>query len=77
MSSTQRQIIWSLWFSFLLALVIGAVLIYVFPLGDWSELWTRDFMNIPIVIFVPVFSIAIGIFLGGLSGLLEETVTFD
>ncbi|MDR4945656.1 sensor histidine kinase [Neobacillus cucumis] len=69
MSSTQRQIIWSLWFSFLLALVIGAVLIYVFPLGDWSELWTRDFMNIPIVIFVPVFSIAIGIFLGGLSGL--------
>ena len=69
MSSTQRQMIWHILFCFLIALVIGAVLIYVFPLGNWSELWSRQFMNIPIVIFVPVFSIAIGIFLGGVSGL--------
>ncbi|WP_160723908.1 sensor histidine kinase [Bacillus sp. USDA818B3_A] len=69
MSSTQRQIIWNLSLSFILAIGIGAILIYVFPLGNWSELWTRHFMNIPVVIFVPVFSIAMGIVLGGVSGL--------
>ncbi|MEH7097319.1 sensor histidine kinase [Neobacillus vireti] len=69
MSSTQRQMIWHISVCFLIAFVIGAVLIYVFPLGNWSELWSRQFMNIPVVIFVPVFSIAIGIFLGGFSGL--------
>ncbi|PLS05777.1 sensor histidine kinase [Neobacillus cucumis] len=69
MSSTQRQIVWNISFCFFIALVIGAILIYVFPLGNWSELWTRHFMNIPIGVFVPVFSIAIGILLGGVSGL--------
>ena len=69
MSSTQRHMIWNILICFFIALVIGSVLIYVFPLRNWSELWVRQFMNIPIVIFVPVFSIAIGIFLGGISGL--------
>ncbi|CAH2717394.1 Sensor histidine kinase LiaS [Neobacillus rhizosphaerae] len=68
MSTTQRQIVWSLTFSFLIAIIVGAVFIFVFPI-TWSELWNRHFMDIPIVIFVPVFSIAIGILLGGVSGL--------
>ncbi|WP_312473577.1 sensor histidine kinase [Neobacillus sp.] len=68
MSTTQRQIVWSLAFSFLIAIIVGTVFILVFRIG-WSELWNRHFMDIPIVIFVPVFSIAIGILLGGISGL--------
>ncbi|WP_040206203.1 sensor histidine kinase [Neobacillus jeddahensis] len=68
MSTTQRQIVWSVGFAFLIALIVGAVFIVVFPLHDWAELWNRDFMDIPIVIFVPACSIAIGILLGGTSG---------
>ncbi|WHY87439.1 sensor histidine kinase [Neobacillus novalis] len=68
MSTTQRQIVWSVGFSFLIAIIVGAVFFLVFPIG-WSELWDRHFMDIPIVIFVPAFSIAVGILLGGASGL--------
>ncbi len=68
MSTTQRQIVWSVGFSFLIAILVGAVFIIVFPLSSWSDIWTRDFMNIPFVIFVPVFSVAIGMLLGGASG---------
>ncbi|MFJ7725018.1 sensor histidine kinase [Neobacillus sp. NPDC097160] len=68
MSTTGRQIVWSVGFSFLIAIIVGAVFIFVFPINDWSELWSRHFMDIPIVIFVPAFSIAIGILLGGGQG---------
>ncbi|MFF2448434.1 sensor histidine kinase [Neobacillus sp. NPDC058068] len=68
MSTTQRQIVWNVGFSFLIAIIVGAVCFFVFPIG-WSELWDRHFMDIPIVIFVPAFSIAVGILLGGASGL--------
>ncbi|MFJ5716185.1 sensor histidine kinase [Neobacillus sp. NPDC093127] len=68
MSTTQRQIVWSVGFSFLIAIIVGAVCFFVFRIG-WSELWDRHFMDIPIVIFVPAFSIAVGILLGGASGL--------
>ncbi|MFK9095443.1 sensor histidine kinase [Bacillus salipaludis] len=68
MSTTGRQIVWSVGFSFLIAIIIGAVFIYVFPLNEWSELWSKHFMNIPLVIFVPAFSITLGILLGGAQG---------
>ena len=58
MSTTQRQIFWSVGFSFLIALIVGAIFIYVFPLNSWSELWNKHFMDIPFVIFIPAFSIA-------------------
>ncbi|WML28101.1 sensor histidine kinase [Neobacillus sp. OS1-33] len=69
MSTTQRQIFWSVSFSFLIALIVGAIFIYVFPLNSWAELWSKHFMNIPFVIFIPAFSIAVGILLGAVSGM--------
>ncbi|MFL6563248.1 MAG: sensor histidine kinase, partial [Bacillus sp. (in: firmicutes)] len=69
MSTAQRQILWSVGFSFLIALIVGAIFIFVFPLNSWAELWTQHFMNIPFVIFIPVFSIAIGILIGAVSGM--------
>jgi NarL family two-component system sensor histidine kinase LiaS len=69
MSTTQRQILWSVAFSFLIAVIIAAIFIFVFPLADWSELWNKHFMNIPFVIFIPAFSITIGVILGAISGL--------
>ena len=68
MSTAQRQIIWSVCFSFLTAIIVSAVFINVFPLSNWSELWDRHFMDIPIVIFIPVFSIALGVLIGAVSG---------
>ena len=69
MSTTQRQIFWSVSFSFLIALIVSAIFIYVFPLNSWAELWSKHFMNIPFVIFIPAFSIAVGILLGAVSGM--------
>ena len=69
MSATGRQIMWSISFALGLAIMITAVFTIVFPLKDWSELWTGNFMDIPIAIFVPAFSIAGGILLGAVTGL--------
>jgi NarL family two-component system sensor histidine kinase LiaS len=72
MSTTQRQIVWCVCFSFFIAIIVGAIFIFVFPLSSWSELWTRHFMDIPFVIFIPAFSIAIGILLGAGSGFFSR-----
>ncbi|MEH7437807.1 sensor histidine kinase [Neobacillus drentensis] len=69
MSTTQRQVVWSVACSFLMAVIVAAIFTIVFPLNSWSELWKRHFMDIPFVIFIPAFSIVIGILLGGVSGL--------
>jgi two-component system, NarL family, sensor histidine kinase LiaS len=69
MSIIQRQVIWNIGFSVIIALVVAAAFIIVFPIADWSELWNRHFMDIPFVIFIPAFSIAIGILLGIISGM--------
>jgi two-component system, NarL family, sensor histidine kinase LiaS len=69
MSTIQRQIIWNIGFSIIIALVVAGAFIIVFPISDWSELWNRHFMDIPFVIFIPSFSIAIGILLGIVTGI--------
>ncbi|MED3562861.1 sensor histidine kinase [Bacillus xiapuensis] len=70
MSTAGRQIVWSVGFSFLTAIIVSVVFINVFPLSSWSELWDRHFMDIPIGIFIPVFSIALGVIIGAISGFL-------
>ncbi|GHI00259.1 sensor histidine kinase [Neobacillus kokaensis] len=68
MSTTGRQIVWVVSFAFLMAIFISIVFFFVFPLNSWSELWTRHFMDIPIVVFIPAFSIAMGILVGTAAG---------
>ena len=72
MSTVQRQILWNVGFSLILALGASASYIFVFPVSDWSELWNRHFMDIPFVIFIPAFSIAVGILLGIISGFFGD-----
>ncbi|MED4202435.1 sensor histidine kinase [Neobacillus mesonae] len=69
MSATGRQIVWGVAFAFLMAIFISSAFFLVFPLTSWSELWTKDFMDIPIIIFIPAFSIAMGILFGTSAGL--------
>ncbi|WP_462408755.1 sensor histidine kinase [Neobacillus sp. Marseille-QA0830] len=79
MSATARQIVWTAGFAIVISIILGAVFMFVFPLNNWSELWTRHFMDIPIVVFIPVFSIATGIILGAISGLYwrKQFLTID
>jgi two-component system, NarL family, sensor histidine kinase LiaS len=68
MSTSQRQIVSTVGLSFLIAIVISAILFFVFPLKDWSGLWDKHVMGIPFIIFIPAFSITIGVLLGASSG---------
>lgn len=69
MSSVQRQIVWSIGFSLIITLVVTASFINVYSVANFSKLWEEEIMDIPFVVFIPVFSIALGIILGILSGL--------
>jgi two-component system, NarL family, sensor histidine kinase LiaS len=68
MSTVARQVFLSIGFALLIALAIAAAFMIVFPLASWSELWNQEFMDIPFVIYIPSFSIALGILFGIFSG---------
>lgn len=68
MSIIQRQIVWGGSIAFLVACVLSASYFTVFPLGDWSGLWEKHFMDIPIALFIPASSIVIGVIFGVISG---------
>jgi two-component system, NarL family, sensor histidine kinase LiaS len=69
MSTLQRQVLWGVGFSFLMMGLLTAAFFFVFPLGNWSELWERDIADIPFLLFIPALSIAVGIVFGFFSGL--------
>ncbi|EIJ82147.1 integral membrane sensor signal transduction histidine kinase [Bacillus methanolicus PB1] len=69
MNIVQRQIIWGAGFSIIIFLFITAAMIASFPLPDWSQLWKRELMDIPFIVFLPSVCIAIGIIFGLISGL--------
>jgi NarL family two-component system sensor histidine kinase LiaS len=69
MSTIKRQMVWCAGFSFFISCLLSVAYFIVFPLSDWANLWNRHFMDIPIVIFIPAFSIVIGLFIGVISGL--------
>jgi NarL family two-component system sensor histidine kinase LiaS len=76
MSTTQRQMMWSVGLSFVIAIAVAAIFFVVFPLSNWSSLWDRNFMGIPFVIFIPAFSITVGIFIGAVSGMFWRRQLF-
>lgn len=69
MRTLQRQIVWCASFAFVIACMLSAAFYLVFPPTDWSDLWDRHLMDIPIVIFIPVSSMIIGVIFGIGSGL--------
>ncbi|CRK81923.1 sensor histidine kinase [Neobacillus massiliamazoniensis] len=76
MSTTQRQMMWSVGLSFVIAIAVAAIFFVVFPLSNWSSLWDRNFMGIPFIIFIPAFSITVGIFIGAVSGMFWRRQLF-
>jgi len=68
MSIVLRQILLGTGMSLLVFFFVISGTFTVFPLLNWSELWGRDVLDIPFIIFVPSVSIVIGILFGFISG---------
>ncbi|PLR76900.1 sensor histidine kinase [Bacillus sp. V3-13] len=68
MSTVQRQILWGTVVALIVFLLSTAAFLAAYPLADWSELWKRELMDIPFIVFLPSVSAAIGIIFGFASG---------
>lgn len=68
MNILHRQIGWGLLLSFIVFLLITLSFIIAFPISSLGELWDRDLMDIPFILFVPSISLAIGLIFGVFSG---------
>ncbi|MGM9923885.1 MAG: sensor histidine kinase [Bacillus sp. (in: firmicutes)] len=64
MSVLQRQTLTGMLYSFLLSSLFLCIFLYVYPVQTFKELWDKEIMDIPFIVFVP----AVGIFIGALTG---------
>ncbi|MFD9625281.1 sensor histidine kinase [Peribacillus muralis] len=69
MSIVTRQILTALGVSFVLSLLLPAVVFFIFPLSDWSLLWDKVVMGLPFIIFLPSLVITAGLIYGAVSGM--------
>lgn len=68
MSIVQRQIGWGILVAFIVFMILTTSFIIAFPISSLKELWERDLMDIPFILFVPSASLAIGLIFGIISG---------
>lgn len=68
MNILQRQIGWGLLVAFIVFVMITISFTLSFPISSLSELWERELMDIPFILFVPSISLAIGLLFGVVSG---------
>lgn len=68
MSVIQRQIIWGVCTALLFFIFFTITYVFVFPPDNWKALWEKELMDIPFVLFLISGDIALGIFVGFLSG---------
>ncbi|PLR96076.1 sensor histidine kinase [Bacillus sp. T33-2] len=69
MTSVQRQILWGSSLGFMLFVFLTASYFLINPLPDWTQLWKRELMDIPVIVFTFSVSVAVGIIFGFSSGL--------
>ncbi|WP_071396162.1 sensor histidine kinase [Bacillus tuaregi] len=68
MSIIMRQILIGVALSLLIFIFVAGETFFIFPLLSWSDLWEREVLDIPYILFVPSFSIVIGTVFGFFSG---------
>ncbi|WP_409273623.1 sensor histidine kinase [Neobacillus sp. SCS-31] len=73
MSAIQRQVVWCLGFAIILMVIGSAAFFVVFPISELSQLWERELMGIPFIIFLPASSGAFGILFGLISGVFWKS----
>lgn len=69
MSTVQRQSIIGIGTAILLFVIITVGYFAAFPLSNWDEIWERELMDIPFIVFIPSVSIAVGVVSGLITGL--------
>ncbi|WP_019155287.1 sensor histidine kinase [Robertmurraya massiliosenegalensis] len=69
MNIIQRQIGWGILVALFVFFVVTLSFILSFPSVGFQELWKRNLMDIPILLFIPSLSLAIGLVFGIVSGL--------
>ncbi|GKU84438.1 sensor histidine kinase [Niallia sp. NCCP-28] len=68
MSIVQRQIVWGVSASLVFLLFLSGSYMFVFPPKDWIQLWDKELMGIPFLLFVTTAAIAIGVLFGVATG---------
>lgn len=69
MSIILRHVLICTCLSLIIFIFVAGETFTVFPLLNWSDLWERDVLDIPFILFIPSVSIVIGIVFGSFSGL--------
>ncbi|MBD3107028.1 sensor histidine kinase [Bacillus sp. AGMB 02131] len=68
MNMIQRQIMQGMLYSLSLTVLIVLAFTFVFPVDLMRELWDRNTMGLPFIVFIPLCSAVIGAIAGGVSG---------
>jgi two-component system, NarL family, sensor histidine kinase LiaS len=68
MTSIMRQILWGLTLGIILFAALTLSFLLVFPIARLSDLWNRELMDIPFILFSFSISVVLGIAFGIASG---------
>ncbi|WP_077210858.1 sensor histidine kinase [Bacillus dakarensis] len=68
MNVIHRQVVWGMLVAFVVFILVTSSFLIAFPLNGWKELWDRDLMDVPFILFVPSVSLAAGLIFGFSSG---------
>jgi two-component system, NarL family, sensor histidine kinase LiaS len=68
MTTAVRQILWGLTLGIILFIAVTLSFVLVFPVAKLSDLWNRELMDIPFIIFTFSISVVLGVAFGMASG---------
>ncbi|GAM15794.1 sensor histidine kinase [Mesobacillus selenatarsenatis] len=68
MTTAMRQILWGLTLGIILFIAMTLSFVLVFPVAKLSDLWNRELMDIPFIIFTFSISVVLGVAFGMASG---------
>ncbi|WP_421383878.1 sensor histidine kinase [Bacillus salacetis] len=60
MSILKRQVLYSLTLSIVLLIVFTVIFTFIFPLPDWQFFIRKEIMDIPLIVYIPVITIILG-----------------
>lgn len=69
MNIVRRQMVLSIVISLTLVAIVSSMFFLAFPLDDWSLIWKKKLLDVPIVVLVPASSILFGFAVGLAYGL--------
>lgn len=68
MTTAVRQILWGLTLGIILFIAVTLSFVLVFPVAKLSDLWNRELMDIPFILFTFSISVVLGVAFGIASG---------